>query len=119
MHRLLDKLQNFHQGSLSVQDYMITFDDLTLHCEVQEDHHQAIFKFCSGLRFDIQRAMLIHSQNMTFLAQASQLAQDIENSLKFPSVRRLISKPGEQSRRQPEDTSDITLMPLRTPMVSQ
>jgi len=104
MHRLLDKLQNFHQGSLSVQDYMITFDDLTLHCEVQEDHHQAIFKFCSGLRFDIQRAMLIHSQNMTSLAQTSLLALDIKNSLKFSSEHRFISKAVEQSRCQPEDT---------------
>ena len=38
-HRLLDKLHNLRQGSMSIQDYMTTFDDLTFHCEVQEDRH--------------------------------------------------------------------------------
>ena len=35
-HRFLDKLHNLCQGML-VQDYMTTFNDLTLSCEVQED----------------------------------------------------------------------------------
>jgi len=35
-HRLLDKLHNLRQGSRSVQEYTTDFDDLTLHCEVQE-----------------------------------------------------------------------------------
>jgi len=51
----------------------------------------------------MQRAMLIHSQNVTSLAQASLLAKDIQNSLKFPSEGKFIAKAGEQSRCQPED----------------
>jgi len=38
---------------------------------------------------------------MTSLAQASQLAQDIENSLKFSLEHWFILKAGKQSRRQP------------------
>ena len=72
-HRLLDKLHNFCQGSRSVQEYTTDFDDLTLRCEVQEDSYQAISRYCSGLRSDIQRAMFIHSHKIETLEQASQL----------------------------------------------
>jgi len=40
MRRLLNKLHNLHQCNMSIQHYMTIFDDLTLHCEVQEDRHQ-------------------------------------------------------------------------------
>jgi len=40
MRRLLNKLHNLHQCSMSIQHYMTIFDDLTLHCEVKEDRHQ-------------------------------------------------------------------------------
>ena len=69
-HRLLDELHRLRQGSMSVQIYT-TFDDLTLCCELQEDHHQTIFRFRSGLKTDIQWAMIIHSQTIKTLAQAS------------------------------------------------
>jgi len=65
-HRLL--LHNLCEGSMSVQDYMTIFDDLTLCCKVQEDCHQDVSRFHSGLRFDIHRVMLIHSQNVISLA---------------------------------------------------
>jgi len=55
-HRLLDKLQRLCQASMSAQDYTIEFDYLTLHCEVQEDSYQAISRYRSGLRSDIQWA---------------------------------------------------------------
>jgi len=55
-HHLLDKLHNLRQGSMSVQDYTIKFDDLTLHCEVREDSYQAISRYRYGLRSDIHRA---------------------------------------------------------------
>jgi len=61
-HRLLDKLHSFYQGSRSVQDYTIGFDDLTLHCEVQEDSYQVISRYRYALRSDIQRAMFTHSR---------------------------------------------------------
>jgi len=103
-HRLLDKLHNFRQGSMSIQDYMTAFDVITLHYEVQEDCLHVIFRFCLGLRSDIQCTMLIHSRNVTSLAQASQLAQDIDNSHKFSLECRFVLKVGEQFRRQPENT---------------
>ena len=53
-HRLLDKLHNFRPGSRSVQEYITDFDDLTLRCEVQEDSYQAISRYRSGWRSDIQ-----------------------------------------------------------------
>jgi len=73
-HHLLDKLHSLHQGSRLVLDYTIEFDDLTLHCEVQEDSYQAISKYHSELRSDIQQAMFIHSHKTETLEQASQLA---------------------------------------------
>jgi len=60
-HRLLEKLHNLHPGSMSIQNYMTTFDVLALHYEVQEDRHHAISRFHSRLGSDIQRAMLLHS----------------------------------------------------------
>jgi len=46
---------------MSVQAYTTTFDDLTLCCELQENPHQSIYRFRSGLRTNIQWAMIIHS----------------------------------------------------------
>jgi len=95
-YRLLDKLHSLHQSSMWVQDYTIEFDDLILRCEVQEDSYQAISRYRSGLRLDIQRAMLIHSHKIETLEQTSQLAQDIETSLRFFLECRIIFKVGEQ-----------------------
>ena len=53
-YRLLDKLHGLRQGSRSVQDCPIEFDDVTLRCDVREDCYQAISRYCSGLRSDIQ-----------------------------------------------------------------
>lgn len=47
---------------MSLQEYMTKFDDLTLRCDVQEDHYQAISRFHSELRSDIQLAMHVHFQ---------------------------------------------------------
>jgi len=38
-HRLLDKLHILRQGSRSVHDYTIEFDDLTLCCKMQDDSY--------------------------------------------------------------------------------
>jgi len=95
-HYLLDKEYSLRQGSRSVPDYTFEFDDLILRCEVQEGSCQAISRNCSGLRSDIHRAMFIHSHKTKTLEQASQLAQDIETSLRFFSERRVIPKAGEQ-----------------------
>ena len=94
-HRLLDKLHSLRQGSRSVQDYTTECYDLTLRCEVQEDFYQAIFRYRSGLRSDIQRAMFIHSHKIETLEHASQLAQVIDISLRFFPERRVISKVGK------------------------
>ena len=72
-HRLLDKLHSIRQDSRLVQEYITDFGDLTLRCELQEDSYQAISRYCSGLRSDIQRAMFIHSHKIETLEQASQL----------------------------------------------
>jgi len=53
-HRLLDKMHNLHQSNRSIQDYTIEFDDLILHCEVQEGSYQAISRYHFGLRSDTQ-----------------------------------------------------------------
>ena len=45
---LLDQLNNLHQGSMSVQDYTMKFDDLTLRCEVEEDLRQAFSRSHTG-----------------------------------------------------------------------
>ena len=92
-HSLLDKLHRLHQGSRSLQEYTTEFDDLTLRYEVQEDSYQTISNYRSGLRSDIQRAMFIHSHKIETREQTSELAQDIEISLRFFSDVRSFLKP--------------------------
>ena len=65
-HHLLDELHRLCRVSMLVQGYT-TFDDLTLCCELQEDPHQTIFRFCFELSIDIQWAMIIHSQTIKTL----------------------------------------------------
>ena len=72
-HRLLDELHHFRKESMSVQAYITAFDDLILNCELQEEPHQIISRYHSGLRTDIQWAMIIHSKTIKTFAQASQL----------------------------------------------
>jgi len=95
-HRLLDELHRPRQGSMSVQTYTTAFDDLTLRCELQNDPHQTKSRFCFGLRTDIQWAMISHSQTIQTLAQASQLAKDIEASFRSSLDHIFILKAGEQ-----------------------
>jgi len=65
-HRLLDKLHSLRQSSRSVQVYTIEFNGLTLR-EVREDSYQAIFRYRSELRLDIQQAVFIHSYKIETL----------------------------------------------------
>jgi len=104
--RLLDKLHSFRQGSMSIQEYTTDFDDLILRCEVQEDSYQAVSRYRSGLRSDIQRAMFIHSREIETLKKASQLAQDIETSLRFSTECTTIPKAGEQPNPNNNTTKD-------------
>jgi len=99
-------VHSFRLGNKSVQDYTIEFDDLTLRCKVQEDSYQAISRYCSGLMSDTQRAIFIHSHKIKTLEQASQLAQDIETSLRFSSQRRVIPKVRKQSSPNTHATRD-------------
>jgi len=63
-----------------------------------------ISRFRSGLRTDIQWAMIIHSQTIKTVAHANQLVQDIKASFKFSSERKFVPKAGEQYRRPPKTT---------------
>ena len=40
-HYFLDKLHNLRHGSMSVHDYTIEFDGLTIHFEVREDSYKS------------------------------------------------------------------------------
>ena len=95
-HHFLDELHHLRQESMSVKAYTSTFDDLTLCCELKEDPHQSISRFHFGLSTDIQWAMISHSQTIKTLARVSQLAQDIEASLRSSSERTVVPKAGEQ-----------------------
>jgi len=74
---LLDKLHSLRDNSL-VQDCTTEFDNLILRYEVQEDSYQALSRYHSELRSNIQRAVCIHSRTIETLEQVSQLTQDIE-----------------------------------------
>ena len=52
-NHLLDELHNLHQGNMFVQNNTVRFDDLTLRCDVKEDSYQIIYRFCSGLTYDV------------------------------------------------------------------
>ena len=80
---------------MSAQDYTTKFDDLILRCEVRVNSYHAISRYSSELSSDIQRVMCIHSHKIEILEQTSQLAQDIEISLRFSSEHMVIPKIGE------------------------
>jgi len=63
---------------------------------VQEDSYQDISRYYFELKSEIQREIFIHSHKIETLEQASQLAQDIETSLKFSPERSVIPKAGKQ-----------------------
>ena len=80
---LLDKLSRLRQQSLSVREYMTTFDDLTVRYDITEDPQRSLFRFRTSLRSNIQCEMLPHYVNS--FEEAFQLASDIETYLRAPS----------------------------------
>ena len=84
-NRLLDKLHNLRQGSMSLQDYIARFD-----CDVREDRFQFIFRFCSGLRSDVRRVMITSSYHVAF-KEAFHLALALELSFKGISISKVRS----------------------------
>ena len=77
-NHLLDKLHNLHQGNISFRDYIAIFDNLTLRCDVREDHYQAIPSFCSALGSNIRRVMLTSSYHVDSGEKAFHLALELE-----------------------------------------
>ena len=68
--------------------------------------YQAIFRYHSGLRLDIQRVMFIHSHKIETLEQTRQLTQDIKASLGFSSEGRVNPKAREQLNPNNHATRD-------------
>jgi len=46
----LNKLHNFHQGVLSVGEYIAGFEDLRHHSDLIKHYSQTIIRFVSGLK---------------------------------------------------------------------
>ena len=67
---------------ICLRDYIARFDDLTLRCDVREDHYQTIFRFCSGLRSEIRRAMLTSSYRVDSVEEVFHLTLELELSFK-------------------------------------
>ena len=44
-NHFLDKLHNFRQDDMSIQAYIAKFEDLTLSCDVREQHSQIVTRF--------------------------------------------------------------------------
>ena len=71
---------------MSIRNYIVRFDDLTLRCDVRGDHYQTISRFCSDLRADIQRAMLTSSYHVDSVEDAFHLALELALFFKRISI---------------------------------
>lgn len=54
---LLEQLNDLHQGTISVQEYMTKYDVMLVISELKEDPRYILVRFRSGLRADIRREM--------------------------------------------------------------
>ena len=92
MDHLLDQLHNLHLGHMSIQNFIVIFEDLTCRCDVREHCSQTIIRFVSSLRSKIKRAMFTSSHDVDTLEEAFDFALKID--LTFKGL--LIAKPWEQ-----------------------
>ncbi|XP_068489409.1 uncharacterized protein [Phaseolus vulgaris] len=76
---LMLKLQRFHQGALSVDDYFKQLDTLLIRLNMDESEEAKIARFVSGLRRDIQD--VVELQEYSSLENVVHLASKIENQL--------------------------------------
>ena len=73
---LLDQWQTLKQGNRSVSDYIATFDEYLMRCDVSEAHEVTLSRFRAGLREDIKRELFL--REVTDLDQAYQIALNAE-----------------------------------------
>ncbi|XP_068493476.1 uncharacterized protein [Phaseolus vulgaris] len=73
------KLQRFHQGALSVDDYFKQLDTLLIRVNMDESEEAKIARFVSGLRRDVQD--VVELQEYSSLENVVHLASKIENQL--------------------------------------
>ena len=64
MDHLLDQLHNLHLGHMSIQNFIVIFEDLTCRCDVREHGSQTITRFVSALRSKIKHAMITSSHDV-------------------------------------------------------
>lgn len=74
---MLDQLSNLHQCSSTLSEYMMPFDELIIHCDVQEDCELTLSRFKNGLHSKIQHE--IGSHTMKTIEYAFQWACEIEH----------------------------------------
>ena len=109
-HCFLDKLHNLCQGSRSVQDYTIEFNDLTYVVMCKKTPTKVYLVWVES---DIKRSMFIHSHKIETLEQASQLAQDRKTSLSsecrvIPKARRATYPIHSYTTREPKGNPVIS-----------
>ena len=74
------------QGTRSVSDYIATFDEYLMRCDVSEAHEVTLSRFRAGLREDIKRELFL--REITDLDQAYQIALNTERFQRGPMPSR-------------------------------
>ena len=67
---------------MSVQDYIVKFEDLALRCDVREHHSHTITRFLLDLRSKIRHAMITGSYDLDIVEEAFDVALKIELTFK-------------------------------------
>lgn len=73
---LLDQWQGLIQGSKTVNEYIATFQEYTMRCNIVQSEEVTLSKFRYGLRADIQRELYL--RRVHDLEEAYQVARDYE-----------------------------------------
>ncbi|XP_057969585.1 uncharacterized protein LOC131158744 [Malania oleifera] len=87
---------------MTVSEYMIQFDELSIRCGVDETESQQIARFRTGLRPELRREMFPH--HITSLEQAFNLAHDFEQMNKGQMGRRYGNPSNETYNRKIQGT---------------
>ncbi|MDN4193085.1 hypothetical protein DDE03_10970, partial [Bifidobacterium longum subsp. longum] len=94
MQNLYLKLQSIRQGGMSVEDYVMEFEMLSMRCELSEPREQTIARFIGGLNKEI--ADVVELQPYVFWEDVITLASKVEKQRKRSKLnasRVLYSKP--------------------------
>jgi hypothetical protein len=86
---------------MTVAEYMQRFDELKTRSQIVEDPRHTLARFKSGLRFDIRKELL--RQPLSSVEHGFQVALDMEEYLRVPTVKKITYQAGEIAAKRLTD----------------